>query len=352
MDSPNYFLADLPPNADLTSPMILEACQTIRRNRLRYLAPRSTENLIRVLSDLAKSWLDPEFPFRKKALELGPGETGFSKETLSNGLDLLFAQLTPENFRALLIQEIGHVRRLDKFSTEDGEGKFPRASIARAPELIAHISGGVLPNPTLLSMVFGLLIRSAQFVKCGSGTSFLPRLFGHSLYQVEPKLASCLEIAEWKGGTAALDQTIFSVADLLTVTGSDETLQTIRGKIPAHLRLIDYGHRVSFAYITREIFSEADSSKIAKSAAEDVVAWDQLGCLSPHVIFVETGGKISPNRFAEMLANEFAEVEKNTPRGKLSPEVSATIAYRRSFYEIRAANSAETQLWSSANSTE
>ena len=42
MNLPNYFLADLPPEAALTPTMIAEACQTLKRNRESYLATRST----------------------------------------------------------------------------------------------------------------------------------------------------------------------------------------------------------------------------------------------------------------------------------------------------------------------
>ena len=48
----------------------------------------------------------------------------------------------------------------------------------------------------------GLLVRSAQFVKCAERASLLPRLFAHSLYEADPKLGACLEIAEWRGGNA------------------------------------------------------------------------------------------------------------------------------------------------------
>jgi RNA polymerase-binding transcription factor DksA len=37
---PNYFLADLPPEATLSPTMIAEACQTLKRNRERYLLNR------------------------------------------------------------------------------------------------------------------------------------------------------------------------------------------------------------------------------------------------------------------------------------------------------------------------
>ncbi len=71
MNLPNYFLADLPPEAVLSPPMISEACQTLKRNREQYLANRSTQSLINFLSDLAENWLEPKFPFRKFALEIG-----------------------------------------------------------------------------------------------------------------------------------------------------------------------------------------------------------------------------------------------------------------------------------------
>ena len=113
MNLPNYFLADLPPEAELTAGMISEACQALKRNREHYLAERSTQSLVDALSELAENWLQPQYPFRKLALEQGPAATGFSRQTLANGLDSFFSQLTPETFHALLVQELGHPRRLD-----------------------------------------------------------------------------------------------------------------------------------------------------------------------------------------------------------------------------------------------
>jgi len=84
----------------------------------------------------------------------------------------------------------------------------------------------------------GVLTRSAQFVKCAGGASFLPRLFAHSLYDAEPKLGACLEIAEWPGGHLALETALFDEADCVTATGSDETLAAIRHKLPAGARFL------------------------------------------------------------------------------------------------------------------
>ena len=55
---PNYFLADLPPEATLSPALLMEACQTLKRNREQYLASRTTEDIIRLLSRVADNWLD------------------------------------------------------------------------------------------------------------------------------------------------------------------------------------------------------------------------------------------------------------------------------------------------------
>ena len=351
MTLPNYFLADLPAEAALNATLMAEACQTLRRNRQRYLANRSTESLVNTLSNLAKDWLEPDYPFRQLALEQGPGAIGFSRTTMSSGLDLFFKQFTQDNFLALLEQDLGHCQRLDQMCCAEPEKKSNRAAIATAPELLVHVMAGNLPNPALFNIALGLLARAAQFVKCATGASLLPRLFAHSLYQAEPKLGACLEIAEWRGGNAGLEKALFEQADCITATGSDETLASIRQRVPAKTRFLGYGHRVSFAYVASGVLSGLNAMNIAAQAAADVVAWNQLGCLSPHVIYVQQQGEVSPEQFAQMLAGELARSEKVEPRGDLPPEASAAIASRRSFYELRAAASPDTLHWFSENST-
>ena len=265
MNLPNYFLADLPPEATLSATMIGEACQTLKRNRERYLAHRTTHSLVKVLSDVARSWLEPDYPFRKLALEQSPAGTGFSPATLASGLDCFFKQLTPESFHALLEQDLGHAHRLDKIVASHTEQKADRGAIALGPELLVHISAGNLPAPTLMSMVLGVLVRSAQFVKCASGAALVPRLFAHSLYEVEPKLGACLEIAEWRGEHHALTDALFNEADCVTATGTDDTLEAVRARVPAKARFIGYGHRVSFGFVTNRVLAGLNARKVGRA---------------------------------------------------------------------------------------
>ena len=79
MNLPNYFLADLPPEATLTAQVITDACATLKHNREQYLASRSTHGLVNLLAEVADNWLNEAYPFRTLALEQGTTATGFSR---------------------------------------------------------------------------------------------------------------------------------------------------------------------------------------------------------------------------------------------------------------------------------
>jgi len=351
MNLPNYFFADLPPEATLSPTMIAAACDTLKRNREKYLLPRQTADLVNILREVAAEWRQPENQFRRLALERGPAETGFSKPILEKGLDDFFRQFTPENFQALLEQDLGGAAAVT--DTEIPTPRAPRLAPAfwLGPAFLVHIAAGNLPNPTLMSLTLGLLTRSAQFVKCASGASFLPRLFAHALYQADPKLGACLEIAEWRGGNRDLENALFAHADCLTATGNDETLAAIRAQLPAKVRFLGYGQRVSFGFVTREVLREETIAEVVSRAADDVIAWDQNGCLSPHCFYVEERGAVESDKFAALLAVELAQREPQAPRGKISVAESAAIASRRAIYETIAAHRADAKIWSSQDST-
>ena len=347
---PNYFIADLPPDYQLQPGMIIEACQTLKRNRERYLLSRSTESIIQSLVELARFWAGPDSVWRSMALDAA-GAIGFSREVLAEGLDAFFRQLTARQLNALIVQEFGHSHRVDKLAANDAENLAGLATQVRGPELLVHVTAGMLPTPVFLSIVHGLLVRSAQFVKCASGAALLPRLFAHSLRDVDPKLASCLELGSWKGGNEELEQALFAEAGAVVASGSDDTMDALHRRVPRHVRLLAHGHRVSAGYVARETLSRPLDVQTVAAAAADVAAWDQLGCLSPHVIYVETGGVMPPEAFAAALAEELERVEQRLPRGPATTEVAATIFQRREFYRIRAASDPDTKCHFSREST-
>lgn len=337
MNLPQLFLADLPPEAEITPALVRDACIAVKRNRATWLCHHRTQELVELIAFAAERWQQPDNGFRRLALREGAADTGFGPATVARGLDSLFRLLTVEQLHALITQDLGEVRRLDEFSAPPGELRHGRLALARGPELLVHVAAGNLPNSTLMSLVLGLLVRSAQFVKLPRRGSLIPRLFAHSLAELEPKLGGCLEFAVWPGGHSELEAALLAEAECVTVQGADETVSDVRGRLPAKVRLVPYGSRLSFGFISGDVLSSYSARKVAEKAAADVCAWNQLGCLSPHVFYVEDRGAVSAEAFAELLANALAEREAAEPRGDVSLEEAAQIADRRYLHELRSA---------------
>ena len=348
---PNYFLVDTQPEARLSPEIVTEACRQLKRNRVQYVRDTPTEQSINILAQLADNWRDDLFPFRKLALQGGQEATGFSTPSLARGLDQFFGRITEDNLHNLITQDLGDVRRLDGPIGTAEERAENRTAMARGPELIGHVTAGNLPCPTLMSMIHGVLLGSAQFVKLAEGAGFIPRLFAHSLYDAHAKLGACLELAIWPGGEHPLEAALFEEADCMVATGRDETLAAIQARLPRGKRFLSHGHRVSFGYIQRDMLSRAMAKELAKQAAQDVATWNQLGCLSPHLFYVEKDGAVKPEVFAEMLATEIEAIESTEPRGEVPLGEAADIAYRRDFFELRAANTGDVKQWKSDGDT-
>lgn len=348
---PHFFLADLPDRTAITPRLVQDACLAIRSNRRSYLLARTTASIIETLVTAAENWRSHDYPLRRLALESCPVETGFSRPMLERGLDAFFARFTRSNFLRLIEQDLGATSRLDGWVAPGPESASERAALARGFNLVAHVAGGRLPTPTFVQIALGLLTRAAVFTKCPSGTSLLPRLFAHSIHEIDPKLGACIELADWPGGSTLLEQALFENADCVVATGSDSTLPTIRDRLPVATRFVPHGHRVSFAFFTREILAGFQAAKFIARAAWDIAAWDQLGCLSPHVLYLEDGGPMTADTFCEHLAQELTRLESSHPRAPLDDPTAAAIATRRSLYQVRAAHSAETRLWTSPHGT-
>jgi hypothetical protein len=100
--------------------------------------------------------------------------------------------------------------------------------------------------------------------------------------------------------------------------GSDDTLRAVRAD--THLPVWGHGTGFGAAFIASNEITEA----IAAQSALDVIMFDQRGCLSPKVVFVE-GGEREARAFAEHLHKALAA--SPVPRGELHPSELAQITH-------------------------
>jgi hypothetical protein len=160
-------------------------------------------------------------------------------------------------------------------------------------------------------------------------------LFARSLWEVCPALGACVAVNWWKGGDTALEAAAFAPAEAVIAYGSEATMQDIQRRVPPATRFVAYGHKLSFGVIGREALSREQAASTARRAAYGVSVFDQQGCVSPHLLYVERGGVVSPRAFAALLAEGMAEVQAELPRGPLPFADSAAIRQLRGTYECR-----------------
>lgn len=91
------------------------------------------------------------------------------------------------------------------------------------------------------------------------------------------------------------------------VYGRDETIADVRRR--ASVTVLGHGAGLGVAFIPRD----ADLPALARALARDVVPFDQRGCLSPRVAFVEGDGR----EFAELLSRALEDAARVVPRGRL-----------------------------------
>lgn len=310
------------------------------------LAQRSVSSLLSSLGRTIQLWLDPSSNERREAEAKLPAETGLSPAMIHHTLPLVFQAYQAEYLENLLRDELGDPNALDAFIPS--QGGFRRAY---GPTLVTQVLAGNLPGAGLDGVIFALLLKSATLVKTSSSAPLLPTLFARSLARIDPDLGACLAVVHWPGGNTAVEEVAFRRAEVVLASGAEDSLTAIRTQVRG--KFIGYGHKVSFSVIGRDILTDARTAKeLARRAAYDVVLFDQQGCLSPQVLYVEAGGTVTPAEFAAFLAHALAQWHTVLPRGHIPPETRVAIRRARDEAEWRALAGKEVVLHTSAAGTD
>jgi hypothetical protein len=326
----------------LTPAQLHQALDYARAAGLRYLRSRSTEAILQRLDQVASNWLRPDYHLRQAAEQLVPLATGFSSAMVRHALPMLLVPLQAAPLQALLDAELGDRGVLDHVSGG-------RSVIG--PLLSTHVVPGNIPGLAALPMLASLALKSAVLVKPAAGDPLLPALLAASIAEVDEELGQCVLVANWQGGDRALEDVAFGYADLVVASGSDQAIAAIAPGVQR--RFIGHGHRISFAAVGRERLRDGVAAKLlAERLAYDVSLWDQLGCLSPQLCYVESGGDIAPAHFAEFVAQALAEYARALPPRHLTLEEKAQVLRFRQEAEWRRVGGEAATVYASVDSAD
>lgn len=298
------------------------------------LLDRGTDELTAALGKVGERFLDPADPLRREAMELLVPGAGLSPAMTWEVVRGMARDWTAARLSALVSAEFPDPGVLEGFRPQDSGG----SSRALGPELVLHVGAGTVPGVSVGSLIRALLVRSPVLVKPGRGDAVLPVLFARGLAEQDSELARAVAVLYWPGGEGIAEEVALSLADHVVVHGDDETVTAVRERLPATTRLTAYHHRVSFGLVGRgALGDEEEARSVARAAARSVAVFDQRGCVSPHLFYVEEGGGVAPEAWAEALALALESLERELPAGPLREGEAATIHQVRGSAELRAA---------------
>ena len=208
--------------------------------------------------------------------------------------------------------------------------------MAFGPRLTTHVFSGNVPGVAVTSLIRALLVKSASLGKTAVGEPLLPALFARALAEEDAELGACIAIAYWPGADEAMGRGAMESADAVIVYGGADAVAAVRAQAPVSARMLVYGPRISFGAVARESLTRDGAEASARGAARDASTFDQQGCVSPHLFYVEDGGEVEPREWAALLAREMEAVERDLPRGPLAPGESSAIRQLRAQAECGA----------------
>lgn len=301
--------------------------------RARFLAERPVAELLRAIAAAAGLLTRPGERYREELLAVLPEITGYSRRMIEIGLERMGEGWTESALTAALKAEFDCIEVLDDFQPREGGGLHR----AYGPSLTVHFFSGNIPGVSVTSLIRGLCVKSASFGKTAAGEPYSAVCFARALAEVDRELASCLAVTYWPGGNEELEAIAFAEAEAVIAYGSDATIADIKRRLPPHARFVPYPNRVGAALVARSALNRAHAPQLAQSAARDVASFDQQGCVSPHIIFVERGGEVGAREFAEALAQSLEQLSREIPRKSLTPAESTSIHQLRAQAEMRGA---------------
>lgn len=237
-----------------------------------------------------------------------------SPETVISALDKLGKRLESGEFDPLLRQYLpagaalddllGLLRRetlTEKLKTELGGDPFAPLShetttARRAPlGTLLHVAAGNMPGLPVYSVIEGLLCGNVNLLKLPHGDKGLSLAALSLLCQQEPALADFIYAFGLPSSDVETLKRLCSLCDGVVTWGGDGAITALRALAPPGCKLIEWGHRLGFAYISGYENEAGELSALARH----IVTTSQRLCSSCQVIFLDTTDQAEGKAFCQ-----------------------------------------------------
>lgn len=246
--------------------------------------PLTPPQVAEVLATVLTRWRDREFAPRHATIVRIAQHLGFSIPLLEESLDALLAPFTHDALAQLA------------------------ARVAVRRETLGFVMAGNVVGAGLHEVVLGLLAGAGLLVKTASREPWFFAELARTLVHEDLRVGGRLQVFNWSRAHADLTRTLREVTDELVPYGDDATIAAVGGG-----EIVGFGSRLSAALVTRAAAHGGPMQQVARCLARDVTLFEQLGCLSPHQIFVECDSEGDAVDFAESLGHAMGDLADRLP---------------------------------------
>ncbi len=248
----------------------------------------------------------------------------------------------------------GNINYLDSFNIFPDSDKHYLKANSRG--LVCHWMAGNVQILGMFALVQSIITKNVNILKVaakdGGVFSRLLSAFEGIEYTTAKgytlkgdDLLKTLAVVYFPRQAVSLGEQMSKSANVRIAWGGKEAVETVYN-YPAVIdcETVIFGPKISFAVIAKEsLSSEQEAKKLARKLTVDISVFDQTGCASPHNLFIEQGGVISPERFCEILSEVFPKTEVQIPKPTVSTEQISEIHSIRGVYDFKG------QSWGSPN---
>jgi hypothetical protein len=150
--------------------------------------------------------------------------------------------------------------------------------------VLLHIAAGNVDALPAFTALEGLLCGNINILKLPSEEGGISIRILSELVREEPALAEYLYVFDYSSRDVENLRRLEQLADAVVLWGGDEAVKAVRSMISPNTQLIEWGHKLSFAYVSGEDWEYAD----LEGLAEGICRSDQLLCSSCQGIFIDT----------------------------------------------------------------
>ncbi|MDE7362412.1 MAG: acyl-CoA reductase [Oscillospiraceae bacterium] len=176
--------------------------------------------------------------------------------------------------------------------------------------VIFHIAAGNMDGLPAFSLAEGLLTGNINILKLPRADNGLSVEIIAKLIEYEPRLADFIYVFDTPSSDVHAMKKMAALADGIAVWGGDGAVSAVRALAPVGTRLIEWGHKLSFAYIS----GYEDKERELTELAAHIAATKQLLCSSCQVIYLDTDDESELEGFcAEFLPILEREIARRKP---------------------------------------